>query len=275
MSTTALTTIIRVKNNFSATTDPGATDDFSENYAVGSHWQNTTDGTLFICKDNTTDAAIWDEILTDVPIGTLVSQNSHGFVVGDIIFFNGSTYAKAKADVSTTLGFLMVNEVLTANAILVLTTGYVQGLSSLTAGEYHYLSDQTAGALTATEPTISVLLFFADSTTTGFLLPYRPTIAGTESTRLETQSTKTMDYTIVNSDYIIFADSTSTGVDITLPAAGTVTGRTFIIKAINIDNTTTIQTNGAETIDGASSITFAVQFESYILVSDGSNWNIY
>ncbi|RUW00009.1 MULTISPECIES: hypothetical protein [unclassified Mesorhizobium] len=47
------------KNNFSAVTDPAATDDASEGYQVGSAWVNTATDTAFVCVDATAGAAIW------------------------------------------------------------------------------------------------------------------------------------------------------------------------------------------------------------------------
>lgn len=47
------------KNNYSATVDPAASNDDTENYEVGSLWINTTSDTLFYCADNSTGAAVW------------------------------------------------------------------------------------------------------------------------------------------------------------------------------------------------------------------------
>ena len=47
------------KHNFSATTDPGLTDDKNAGYTQGSEWYNTVSGSFFVCVDNTPGAAIW------------------------------------------------------------------------------------------------------------------------------------------------------------------------------------------------------------------------
>ena len=57
-----------------------------------------------------------------------------------------------------------------------------------------------------------------------------------------------------------------------MPTAIGLDGVQFIIKAINITFAVTIQTDGSETIDGASSISFISQYESHTLISDGTNW---
>ncbi|MDY6957599.1 MAG: hypothetical protein SVK08_00445 [Halobacteriota archaeon] len=51
-----------VKNNFSATTDPGATNDSSEGYSIGSKWVNTSADTVFVCVDATATSAIWRDV---------------------------------------------------------------------------------------------------------------------------------------------------------------------------------------------------------------------
>ena len=47
------------KNNYSAVTDPGATDDSDDGYEVGSRWINTDTDEAFICVDATVGSAIW------------------------------------------------------------------------------------------------------------------------------------------------------------------------------------------------------------------------
>jgi hypothetical protein len=51
------------RNNNTATTDPQATDDFSNGYSVGSLWLNTTTDRAHICTDSSTSAAQWSEIV--------------------------------------------------------------------------------------------------------------------------------------------------------------------------------------------------------------------
>jgi hypothetical protein len=51
------------KNNLTATTNPVVTNDSTEGYAVGSMWENTTTGRVFICIGNTASAAVWRELV--------------------------------------------------------------------------------------------------------------------------------------------------------------------------------------------------------------------
>ncbi|MCC6953638.1 MAG: hypothetical protein IT290_05935, partial [Deltaproteobacteria bacterium] len=46
-------------NNFAATTDPGATNDSSQGYSVGSRWLNTSSNEEFICVVSSAAAAVW------------------------------------------------------------------------------------------------------------------------------------------------------------------------------------------------------------------------
>jgi len=103
-----------------------------------------------------------------------VSKSSHGFSVKDVLYHNGTTYAKATADTEAHAVVVgMVSEVIDSDTFILATAGYVSGLSGLTAGSLYYLSPSTAGLLTATQPTtigyVVKPIFTAISTTEGFL----------------------------------------------------------------------------------------------------------
>lgn len=108
-----------------------------------------------------------------------VALTSHGFAVGDVVRYDGSTtFAKAKADSAANAEVVgIVSAVANANNFTLSMSGYLTGLSGLTAGAAHFLSPSTAGALTATEPTtlgqISKPILIADSTTSGYLFNFR------------------------------------------------------------------------------------------------------
>lgn len=58
-----LTLVQNIKNNYVATTDPGVSNDASDDYSVGSIWLNTTgDGSCWICMDSTNGSAIWKDV---------------------------------------------------------------------------------------------------------------------------------------------------------------------------------------------------------------------
>ena len=62
-------------------------------------------------------------------------------------------------------------------------------------------------------------------------------------------------------------------VTITLPAAAGVKGRIYHIKKTDSSlNLLTIDGNGAETIDGSTTVNTTTQYHSFTLVCDGSSW---
>ena len=84
----------------------------------------------------------------------------------------------------------------------------------------------------------------------------------------------TANYTAASGDYTILVDASSNNVTVTLPAAAGCAGRIYVIKAIDVSNTITIDGNGAETIDGAVTKTLATQYYSMTIQSNGSGWFI-
>jgi len=75
------------------------------------------------------------------------------------------------------------------------------------------------------------------------------------------------------SDHVIFANK-SIGMKVSLLSAATV-GDGYILDVKNIGTgPVTVDSTGAETIDGELSIILTTQYESVTLVSDGSNWFI-
>ena len=104
-----------------------------------------------------------------------VTQSSHGLAVGDVIYNNGTNYVKAQANATGTLGLFVVSAVADANTFTATFSGKIT-LSSLTAGEYYFVSNPTAGAYVSTEPTsgYSNPILFALSTTEAVVLPFRP-----------------------------------------------------------------------------------------------------
>lgn len=106
-----------------------------------------------------------------------VTQSSHGFSVGDVIYFDGSSYATAQADDATTLGVFLVSAVADANTFTATFSGKISGLTGLTAGEYYFVSTSSAGDYTSTAPTsgYSNPILLALSSTEAVVLPFRPT----------------------------------------------------------------------------------------------------
>lgn len=111
-----------------------------------------------------------------------VNQSTHGFSVGDVVYFNGTIYALADASAESTAEVAgIVSAVADTNNFTLLYSGYISGLSGLTSGAAHFLSE-TAGDLTATEPTtagaVSKPLLIGLSTTTGLFFNMRGQVVG-------------------------------------------------------------------------------------------------
>lgn len=101
----------------------------------------------------------------------MISQATHGFAVKDVIRHNGTSWVKSQADTAANavVGGIVV-AVLSPSVFILATSGYVDGLSGLTAGSVHYLSAATAGSLTTTAPSIAISVVLADSTTSGVIV---------------------------------------------------------------------------------------------------------
>ena len=81
------------------------------------------------------------------------------------------------------------------------------------------------------------------------------------------------DYQLNRRDSVILVNASAAAIDITLPPAESVAGRFFDIKKIDSStNAVTIEPDGSETIDGASSLATSVQHESFTIFSDGVEW---
>ena len=84
-------------------------------------------------------------------------------------------------------------------------------------------------------------------------------------------TTQAGNYTVLTTDNLVIVSGTFT---ITLPTAVGVTGKPYTVKKTDSGTTTTIATTASQTIDGATTRTILVQYESVTMVSDGSNWHV-
>lgn len=119
-----------------------------------------------------------------------VTQASHGFVVGDVLYMNGSTYTKAiatSAAASEVVG--VVSRFIDSSTFELTLSGEVSGFTGLTPGEVYFLSPSSAGALTVTEPTVlgqvSVPVGVASSATSLYVAPKRGVVVGGTNARTE------------------------------------------------------------------------------------------
>ena len=141
---------------------------------------NTADKKLYV-RDNSNNIV---EIGGAAGTTAEITQNSHGFVVKDAIYHNGSAWAKAQANSVNSLALGIVTEK-TTNTFVVASSGRFE-LSShgLTVGQWYYLSSSSAGGLVTTEPVISQPIVYVEDSNTIQIFQYRPTnllINGTSS----------------------------------------------------------------------------------------------
>ncbi len=88
----------------------------------------------------------------------------------------------------------------------------------------------------------------------------------------------TGDTTLSNTHYLVFVDSTSSAITITLPTAVGIGGRCYQIKDSEGQasvNNITITTTGAETVDGAGSQIMTINYMALNVCSNGANWKIF
>lgn len=81
--------------------------------------------------------------------------------------------------------------------------------------------------------------------------------------------------TLDNTHETVLVDASGGARTMTLPAAAGCTGRRYNVKKVDSSaNGVIIDPNGAETIDGATTKTIAVQYDSLTIESDGAGWVI-
>ena len=86
-------------------------------------------------------------------------------------------------------------------------------------------------------------------------------------------TTKTATYTASATDYTLICNNTSGAITINLPAASGCSGRVYVVKKISgALNNVVIDGNASETIDGSTTRTLTLQYESVMIQSNGTSW---
>lgn len=86
--------------------------------------------------------------------------------------------------------------------------------------------------------------------------------------------TKTGNATITTSERLVYADTASGTITLTLPAAAVVTANTvYSFEKTTASNTLTIDGSGSETIDGATTVDLTANRARLDIVSDGNAWS--
>lgn len=83
----------------------------------------------------------------------------------------------------------------------------------------------------------------------------------------------TANHTLTLFERVLLVATSTVNITVTLPPVADAINRAYDIKKTDGNAyTVTVTPDGAETIDGASSLVIGNQYESYTLVSDGTNW---
>ncbi len=102
-----------------------------------------------------------------------INQSAHGFAVGNVLYHNGTIYALADASaIGTAESIGIVSAISPPDDFTLQTIGRMTGLSGLTIGEAHFLSE-TPGVITPTPVStvgaVNKPILIADSATSGFV----------------------------------------------------------------------------------------------------------
>ena len=159
----------------------------------------------------------------------------------------------------------------------------IGSLAATNTNHLYLLADGTGTSnTTGTQPAGSVKLGTATTDGTGVTSvdtspgsgrQTRPSSTTTYSTL--SVVTKTTNYTATDADDFILVDASGGAVTITLMAAASRTRPLYVKKIDSSANGAVIDANGAETIDGATTQTIAVQYASLSLISNGASWSIF
>ncbi len=86
-------------------------------------------------------------------------------------------------------------------------------------------------------------------------------------------ATKTAAYTVGADDYVLLADASGGAFTITLPPAAERPGRVVVVKKIDASgNAVTLDGDGSETIDGATTKALSAQWQTLMVQADGAAW---
>jgi hypothetical protein len=147
-----------------ATTDPTATDD-TPDHVKGSRWFNTSTGKLWVCMDNTSTAAVWEQMgdgVSSAALPTVNSDRSAGYNIGHAWVYTGVTPSLVLICIDNTVGAAVWYPVgrgrigVITGATTIPTTandstqGYSQGsiILNSTQGTFYLCTSAAGGAAT-------------------------------------------------------------------------------------------------------------------------------
>lgn len=206
--------------------------------------------------------------------GSLVYENALAskFKIGDL----GSEVQIA--DVSSTQTFTNKTINASSNTITNITNTEISSSAAIAYSKLAALS--TGKALQSNSSTG----FVEASSVTNTELSYLTGVTSNIQTQINSigsgitfsVASKTANYTLVSTDYLILADTTGGAFTLTLPTAVGNTGKQFVIKRTNqaLASILTVDTTSSQTIDGVTTTTLNTQYEQIMVISDGANWQL-
>jgi len=134
---------------------------------------NDTTGEIFVYGDLNVSGTVYGDgsALSGVSgsggsgesVSRTITMPGHTFTVGEVAYFNGTDYDEAT---SANGGMFIVSDV-SGDDVTLTFSGAIAGLSGLTAGEFYYVHDSSAGTLTTTEGSYSNPVLLAVNSTDG------------------------------------------------------------------------------------------------------------
>ena len=181
-----------------------------------------------------------------------ITQASHGFAVKDFVGWSGGTYNKAIADGTYDGEFVgLVTASADTDTFCVTQSGYITGLTGLVTNTTYWLSPDTAGLISDTEPStdgeVSKAVLVANSTTSAWVLPYAGFMVASGATALSTADNGLTDNSgIVELGGTLCQDTDIDVAGFNLSISG-LSGKTTQEKAIFVDDVTGTLVTGATT----------------------------
>lgn len=185
-----------------------------------------------------------------LPIANGGTNKALTLAAGGVVWTDADSFEVSAAGTS---GHVLVSAGTSAPAYALIVDANVSGSAAITGSKI-----ATAGAL---------------GTTTGVVTTFVPTIKSSVKSVTAGNS-----YTVLDNDgfdVVLVATGTSSNSTITLPTAADNAGRRLLVKKTDTASSTKtviIDGEGAETIDGAATLTLLNQYDEAVIVCDGTAW---
>lgn len=257
-------------------TNVAITDDTTTNATVYPTWVTSTTGNLPEKVSSTklsfnpstgalTATSFSGSISTSTVTTTSTSTNASFFP----LFVASSSNSNQTVNLGTGLTFNPSTNLLTTTTFAGALTGTASGNATITPTNHGVVVSGSANAMTATSAGSSGQVLTSNGASAD------PTFQAASSSTLSVTS-KTTTYTATTSDNVILVDASGGSFTLSLYTAVGNTGKVLTITRTDqtLANAVTIDPNGSETIGGATTVKASTQYESFIIFSDGTNWQI-